>query len=336
MIPGATGIRDQGRGSPRLMTSMDPPDHGAYRRMVIPDFIPKAVKEMGPRVVALATEIIDGVIEKGECDLVTDVAGLMPSYVIAEMLGLPLADGVALYDLTETIPAPRTPNRLGRARRPWRCCSTRMASGRSGVPARETTCRPSSRTPPSTANRSARSTSGCSSCCSSTPAAARPVTSWHWHAGPARAYGPARPLTRGHRRPPQHRHRGAPALGQPGRVHAADGDRACAAPWQAYAKRRETRSSCTTAPPIAIRARSPRRMRSTSTAGPTSMSRSAGAGRTSASARTWAARDPGHAARDTHPATGSEGRSAARVAPVHLHLRREASARRVQAGCAPR
>ena len=27
----------------------------------------------------------------------------MPSYVIAEMLGIPLADGVALYDLTETI-----------------------------------------------------------------------------------------------------------------------------------------------------------------------------------------------------------------------------------------
>jgi cytochrome P450 len=86
-----------------MMITMDPPDHRAYRRLVIPDFIPKAVHGMGERVTALAAQIIDGVIEKGECDLVTDVAGLMPSYVIAEMLGLPLADGVALYDLTETI-----------------------------------------------------------------------------------------------------------------------------------------------------------------------------------------------------------------------------------------
>jgi cytochrome P450 len=103
LIPGGAEVRDQGRGSPRMMITMDPPDHRDYRRLVIPDFIPKAVHGMGERVTALAAQIIDGVIEKGECDLVTDVAGLMPSYVIAEMLGLPLEDGVALYDLTETI-----------------------------------------------------------------------------------------------------------------------------------------------------------------------------------------------------------------------------------------
>jgi cytochrome P450 len=103
LIPGGGEVRDNGRGSPRMMITMDPPDHRSYRRLVIPDFIPKAVHDMAPRVTALAAQIIDGVVEKGECDLVTEVAGLMPSYVIAEMLGLPLADGVALYDLTETI-----------------------------------------------------------------------------------------------------------------------------------------------------------------------------------------------------------------------------------------
>lgn len=113
MIPGGGGVRDQGRGSPRMMITMDPPDHRDYRRLVIPDFIPKAVKDMAPRVVSLAAEIIDGVIERGECDLVTDVAGLMPSYVIAEMLGLPLADGVALYDLTETIHSTPDPEHPG-------------------------------------------------------------------------------------------------------------------------------------------------------------------------------------------------------------------------------
>jgi len=112
MIPDAAGVTGQGDGGPRMMLSMDPPDHTHYRRLAVPEFLPKAVKGMVPRVASLAAQIVDGVIERGECDLVTDVAGLTPSYVIAEMLGLPLADGVALYDLTETIhstPDPENP-----------------------------------------------------------------------------------------------------------------------------------------------------------------------------------------------------------------------------------
>jgi cytochrome P450 len=103
LIPDTGEALGEGPGAPRMMIQMDAPDHKHYRRLAVPDFIPKAVKAMALRVEALAAQIIDGVIEKGECDLVTDIAGLMPSYVIAEMLGIPLADGVALYDLTETI-----------------------------------------------------------------------------------------------------------------------------------------------------------------------------------------------------------------------------------------
>ncbi|HMJ77106.1 MAG TPA: cytochrome P450 [Iamia sp.] len=105
MIPSATG-------APSMLITMDPPGHTGFRKLAVPDFLPKAVRAMAPRVGALAAQIIDGVIERGECDLVTDVAGLMPSYVIAEMLGIPLADGVALYDLTErihTTPDPDSP-----------------------------------------------------------------------------------------------------------------------------------------------------------------------------------------------------------------------------------
>jgi len=48
---------------------------------------------------------VDAVVERGECDFVTDVAGEMPSFVIADLLGLPLDDGRRLYHLTETIHA---------------------------------------------------------------------------------------------------------------------------------------------------------------------------------------------------------------------------------------
>ena len=41
---------------------------------------------MRPRIADLATEIVDAVIERGECDFVADVAGELPSYVIDELL----------------------------------------------------------------------------------------------------------------------------------------------------------------------------------------------------------------------------------------------------------
>jgi cytochrome P450 len=113
MIPGGAG--QVGGGAPRMLITMDPPEHTGFRKLVVPDFLPRAVRDIAPRVEALAAQIIDGVIEQGECDLVTDVAGLMPSYVIAEMLGIPLADGVALYDLTETIHSTPDPEHPGAA-----------------------------------------------------------------------------------------------------------------------------------------------------------------------------------------------------------------------------
>src|SRR6476469_9457835 len=69
-------------GDHEMMISADPPVHTGLRKLVAPEFIPRAAKAMRPRIEALATRIIDGVAERGECDLVAGIAGLMPSYVI--------------------------------------------------------------------------------------------------------------------------------------------------------------------------------------------------------------------------------------------------------------
>lgn len=103
-----TMILDQGGmdlAGHQMMLMMDSPRHTSYRRVVVPDFLPRALRDLHPRIEALARRIVDGVIARGECDLVEDLAGLMPSYVIAEVLGIPLADGVELYRLTEAIHA---------------------------------------------------------------------------------------------------------------------------------------------------------------------------------------------------------------------------------------
>jgi cytochrome P450 len=90
-------------GEYKMMLMMDPPQHTAYRKLIRQEFTVPVTAERIPRMQALARQIVNEVIEKGECDFVSEVAGEMPSYVIAEMMGLPLDDGRELYKLTETI-----------------------------------------------------------------------------------------------------------------------------------------------------------------------------------------------------------------------------------------
>ncbi len=84
-----------------IMLTMDPPRHTALRALVSKGFTPRRVARLHERVAELAREIVDIALERDECDFVEDVAGALPSYVIAEMLGIPIEDGRRLYRLTE-------------------------------------------------------------------------------------------------------------------------------------------------------------------------------------------------------------------------------------------
>ncbi|MFY9919897.1 MAG: cytochrome P450, partial [Mycobacterium sp.] len=66
-------------------------------------FTPRQVAKLNNHVAEMAREIVDDVVERGECDFVADIAGALPSYVIAELLGIPLDDGRRLYELTEVM-----------------------------------------------------------------------------------------------------------------------------------------------------------------------------------------------------------------------------------------
>ncbi len=92
-----------GLGPYKMMLMMDPPEHTQFRKLIRSEFTLPAAKLREDRIQALAAQIVDAVIDKGECDFVADVAGEMPSFVIAELMGLPLDDGRELYKLTEII-----------------------------------------------------------------------------------------------------------------------------------------------------------------------------------------------------------------------------------------
>jgi cytochrome P450 len=99
-------IPPEGLASVRnMMLYMDPPEHHRYRKLVRDPFAPRASLLYRERIEELARQIVDNVASRGECDLVEDIAGELPSYVIADLLGIPLDDGRRLYVLTEKMHA---------------------------------------------------------------------------------------------------------------------------------------------------------------------------------------------------------------------------------------
>ena len=76
-------------GDHKMMLMMDPPAHTQFRRIISREFTRGPAAELKPRIAELAANIIDTVIDKGECEFVNDVAGELPSYVIAELMGIP-------------------------------------------------------------------------------------------------------------------------------------------------------------------------------------------------------------------------------------------------------
>jgi len=84
-----------------MMLNLDPPQHTKLRALVNRGFTPTRVQGLRVRVEQLAKEIVDRVADRGHCDFVADIAGELPSALIAELVGIPLDDGRRLYQLTE-------------------------------------------------------------------------------------------------------------------------------------------------------------------------------------------------------------------------------------------
>ncbi|HUA36217.1 MAG TPA: cytochrome P450 [Candidatus Binataceae bacterium] len=86
-------------GFGQMMITTDPPRHGRMRQMLNRRFTPKALAPHEPHVRAITTEIIDAVAERGNCDLVVDVAARLPTAVICEMLAVPREDWGLMFEL---------------------------------------------------------------------------------------------------------------------------------------------------------------------------------------------------------------------------------------------
>ena len=71
---------------------LDPPVHTKLRALISRAFTPRVVANLEPRIRQLSRELLNPAVERGEMDLAADYAVPLPMKVIAEMIGIPLAD----------------------------------------------------------------------------------------------------------------------------------------------------------------------------------------------------------------------------------------------------
>lgn len=75
-----------------LPLSLDPPEHGPYRKLIMPAFLPKAVKALEHIARETARGLIDGIAPRGRCEFIADFAKILPINVFLGMVDLPLED----------------------------------------------------------------------------------------------------------------------------------------------------------------------------------------------------------------------------------------------------
>jgi cytochrome P450 len=88
------------------MLNKDGDEHRRLRKLVTKAFTPKMIEQLRPRVQEIADELIDGVERRGEMELIDDFAFPLPITVIAEMLGIPVADRDSFRRWTNALVTP--------------------------------------------------------------------------------------------------------------------------------------------------------------------------------------------------------------------------------------
>ncbi len=87
-------------GPGRFILRLDPPDHTRIRKLMNQAFRPRAVARLRLRVQQIVADLLDRAAERGQMDVITDLALPVPSTLICEMMGVPVADRTRFTDWT--------------------------------------------------------------------------------------------------------------------------------------------------------------------------------------------------------------------------------------------
>jgi cytochrome P450 len=85
------------------MIGMDDPRHARLRRIVSRGFTPRRLGLLDDDIVATARRIVDDVIDRGECDAVTEIAARLPLKIVCDMMGVPESQYRFVFDCSNVI-----------------------------------------------------------------------------------------------------------------------------------------------------------------------------------------------------------------------------------------
>jgi cytochrome P450 len=85
------------------MIAMDDPRHTRLRRIVSRGFTPGMLRRTEAGVERAAIDIIDGVIDTGGCDFVSEIAAALPLKIICDMMGIPAGEYRYVFDRSNII-----------------------------------------------------------------------------------------------------------------------------------------------------------------------------------------------------------------------------------------
>jgi cytochrome P450 len=112
------GAAPIGNKRPLIPLQLDPPRQTRYRKLLDPLFSRRRMLELQPHVRDLVNQLIDGFIDRGECEFDRDFAVPLPSTVFLRLMGLPLEDLPRFLEMKDGIirPQERDPARAAEIR----------------------------------------------------------------------------------------------------------------------------------------------------------------------------------------------------------------------------
>lgn len=91
------------QGFPQIPISFDPPEHSKWRRLLDPFFSPREMARLEADVTRQVNEMIDGFIERGECNYASEYAVPLPCGVFMRLMGFPLDQLRLFVDLKDRL-----------------------------------------------------------------------------------------------------------------------------------------------------------------------------------------------------------------------------------------
>ncbi len=76
----------------RQMLFLDPPAHARVRGLASQAFIPRRVERLRSHIQDITRSLLDAVQDKGQMEVIADLARPLPAIVTAELLGVPISD----------------------------------------------------------------------------------------------------------------------------------------------------------------------------------------------------------------------------------------------------